>query len=64
MNEEMIKMLKSLMQHASSEEREAYDRFLESCLGIMQTHSSKFHGDNVTNVINGNAANLKEDNDG
>jgi len=54
MNEEMLKMLKSLMQHACPEEREAYDKFLESCLNIMQTHSLKVHGD---------ATNLKEDND-
>jgi hypothetical protein len=54
MNEEMLKMLKSLMQHACPEEREAYDKFLESCLNIMQTHSLKVHD---------NATNLKEDKD-
>jgi len=41
MNEEMIKMLRGLMQHASPEEREAYDRFLESCFEAVRTHAPK-----------------------
>jgi hypothetical protein len=45
MNEEMLKMLKSLMQHARPEEREAYDKFLESCLELINTHVPKSNED-------------------